>query len=72
MTKVLVTCKSCTRHYEKLVNCGVWLAYLYDPETTVVDGEKLLKELGNKPPFDPVALRECQHFSGQYPFTIGD
>ena len=72
MTKVLVSCKSCTHHDEKRVNCGVWLAHVYHPETTVIDGKKLLEELGSKLPFDPVALRECQHFSGSYSFVVGE
>lgn len=41
------------------MTCKLWLAYVYNPETTVMDGEKLIKELDSKPPFDPVILREA-------------
>ena len=72
MSTSTVKCSNCTRHNAERGICSLWIEYVYNPDTDIKQGAVLLNELGNKPPFDYNALRECQHFIGQYPFVVGE
>lgn len=66
----IVQCRNCNNYSNQVDECAVWreaVAHANEHGNAV---HVLFREIGGM--VDADTERHCQHFSGQYPFTVGE